>query len=55
MQFFEYKLASIDDAEEDAALWDAVQFNHRYQAEHPDEPVEEYETPEALAQALAEL
>lgn len=55
VQYLEYKNISKVDSSEDAALWDAVQANEQYKAEHPDEPLERYRSGKEFLEALADL
>ena len=55
VQFLEYKTLSQGDSSEDASLWDAVQANQQYKAEHPDEPLERYQSGKEFLEALADL
>ena len=55
VQFLEYKMLSQDDSTEDSSLWDAVQANQQYKIEHPNEPLERYQSGEEFLEALADL
>ena len=54
VQFLEYRIISQDDSSEDASLWDAVQANQKYKAEHPDEPIERYQSGKEFLEAVAD-
>lgn len=55
VQFLDYKATLEDEADEDKALWKAIQVHEVYKAQHPEEKPEVYHTKEELAQALADL
>lgn len=55
VQFLDYKATLEDEADEDNALWAAIQVHEAYKAQHPEEKPEVYRTKEELAQALAAL
>lgn len=56
IEFLEYKSNIIaDNRSEDEALWDAVQANQRYKAEHPNEELERYTSGKEFLNAVADL
>ncbi len=56
IQFLEFKTqAALDEHSEDEALWDAVQANQAYKAQHPDEELERYKSGSEFLKAVAEL
>lgn len=56
IEFLEYKvnMAGVD-ANEEAALWAAVEFNQEYTRLHPNEEMEIYETGDAFLAAVKDL
>jgi hypothetical protein len=55
VQFLDYKATIEDEADEDEALWAAIQAHEVYKAQHPEEKPEVYRTKKELAQALADF
>lgn len=56
IEFLDYKIsAARADAEEEAALWAAVQANQEYKRQHPEEDLEIHETGTDFLQAVADL
>ncbi len=53
IQFMEYK--SMNSSSEDYSLWDAVQVNKTYKAQHPNEKPERYKSGEEFLKAVADL
>jgi hypothetical protein len=48
-------VAARTDAEEEAALWAAIQANQEYKRQHPEEDLEIHETGVDFLQAVADL
>ena len=51
VEFLDYKSA----AEEDEALWEAVEANQKYKQEHPDEPLEQHTSGKEFLNAVKDL
>ena len=56
IEFLDYKVnVTGTDADEEAALWAAVEANEAYKRSHPDEELEIYETGEDFLEAMKDL
>jgi len=56
IEFLDYKInAARTDAEEEAALWAAVEANQQYKQQHSDEQLEIHETGADFLKAVADL
>ena len=56
IHFLEYKsLNTQDEAEEEEALWNAVQAHQAYKAQHPDEALERYQSGAEFLKAVEKL
>jgi len=55
IQFLEYRLIDDSDSSEDEALWDAVQTNKTYKAQHPKEKLERHKSGTEFLKAVEDL
>ena len=56
IEFLDYKISSARaDAEEETALWAAVEANREYKRQHPDEGLEIHDTGADFLRAVADV